>query len=153
MRPQNPELVTAEAANGYRLTVPSRMVPSWCGPKGDNPVHLVPLLWKREVALPDGHQLEAWLVWGEGDPSEDWIVNPKSVLDPDSRSQNQHHLQTLMYNATLVVSDRKYRLSCAGLLKYLAERSGAKLWISDERGSLGVMTDFAYHTSYGNLRL
>lgn len=60
MRPENPELVTPEAANGHRVTVPQRMVPSWFGLAGS--VRLVPLLWKRDLALPDGHQLEAWFV-------------------------------------------------------------------------------------------
>jgi hypothetical protein len=111
------------------------------------------VLWKRELALPGGHQLEAWFVWSEADPSDDWLINPRAVLDADQSSVNAHHLQTLVYPASFALSDRKHRLSSAGLFKYLTERSGAKLWITDERGSLGVMTDFAYHTAYGRLRL
>jgi hypothetical protein len=114
---------------------------------------LVPLLWKRHLALPDGHQLEAWFVWSEDDTSEDWLTNPRTVLDADVSSVTAHHLQTLVYPASFVLSDRKHRLSSAGILKYLTEKSGTKLWITDERGSLGVMTDFAYHTAYGKLRL
>jgi hypothetical protein len=151
MRPENPEPVTPDAAGGYRITVPQRMVPPWLGAKAS--VLMVPLLWKRELALPDGHQLEAWFVWSEDDPSEDWLINPRIVLDAYPSSVNAHHLQTLVYPAAIVLSDRKHRLSCAGLFKYLTERSGTKLWITDERGSLGVMTEFAYHTAYGRLRL
>jgi hypothetical protein len=151
MRPENPELVTPEAANGYRITVPQRMVPSWFGTNGS--VRLVPLLWKRELALPDGHQLEAWFVWSENDSSDDWLTNPRTVVDADVPSVTAHHLQTLVYPASLVLSDRKHRLSSAGILKYLTEKSAGKLWITNERGSLGVMTDFAYHTAYGKLRL
>ncbi len=131
--------------------MPQRMAPSWFG--ANVSVRLVPLLWKRELALPDGHQLEAWFVWSEDDPSQDWLINPQAVLNVDQSSVNAHHLQTLVYPASLVLSDRKHRLSSAGLFKYLTERSGTRLWITDERGSLGVMTDFAYHTAYGRLRL
>jgi hypothetical protein len=151
MRPENPELVTPDAGNGYRITVPPRMVPSWF--RTNTSVHLVPLLWKRELALPDGHQLEAWFVWSRDDPSEEWLVNPRTVTDADQSSINAHHLQTLIYPASFVLSDRKHRLSCAGLFKYLTEKGGTKLWITDERGSVGVMTDFGYHTAYGRLRL
>jgi hypothetical protein len=151
MRPENPELVTPEAANGYRITVPQRLVPSWA--RTDGSVRLVPLLWKRDLALPDGHQLEAWFVWSENDSSEEWLTDPRTVLEAEAPSVAVHHLQTLMYPASFVTSDRKSRLSCAGVLKYLTEKSGGKLWITDERGSVGVMTDFAFHTAYGKLQL
>jgi hypothetical protein len=153
MRPQNPEFVTPDAGSGYRITVPARLVPSWFTGTKASPVYLVPLLWKRQLALPDGHQLEAWFVWSEDDSSQDWLTDPRSVLDPDQSSANGHHLQTLVHAASFVLSDRKHRLSCAGLLNYLVEKGGPKLWITDERNSLGIMTDFAYHTAYGRLRL
>lgn len=131
--------------------MPQRMVPKSLDATAS--VRLVPLLWKRALALPDGHQLEAWFVWIEDDPSEDWLVDPRAVLDADQSSANAYHLQTLIYPGSFALSDRKHRLSCAGLFKYLTEKSGTNLWVVDERGSLGIMTDFAYHTAYGRLRL
>jgi hypothetical protein len=151
MRPENPEFITPDAANGHRITVPQRMVPAWSGTNGA--VRLVPLLWKRDLALPDGHQLEAWFVWSENDVSDEWLVDPRAVVNAETSLVVLHHLQTLVHQASFVTSDRKSRLSCAGILKYLTERSGGKLWITDERGSFGVMTDFAFHTAYGKLRL
>lgn len=130
--------------------MPQRMVPPWSGTEGA--VRLVPLLWKRDLALPDGHQLDAWFVWSENDRSEEWLIDPRAVVNGETSLVAMHHLQTLVYQASFVTSDRKSRLSCAGILKYLTERSGGKLWITDERGSFGVMTDFAFHTAYGKLR-
>ena len=134
--------------------MPPRLVPTWfAAAHSTATIHLVPLLWKRELALPDGHQLEAWFVWSENDTSQEWLIDPKAVLDADPASANGYHLQTLVYPASFMSSDRKHRLSCAGLFRYLVEKSGPKLWVTDERSSLGIMTDFAYHTAYGKLRL
>ena len=105
------------------------------------------------MLLPDGHQLEAWFVWSENDPSRDWLIDPRSLLDPDQTSENARHLRTLIYPATLLLSDRKHRLSCAGLLRYLVDKGGPRLWLTDEQSSFGIMTDFAYHTAYGRLQL
>lgn len=154
MRPETPEPITPDASNGFRITVPARLVPPWISP-GSAPaaVCLVPLVWKRHLPLPDGHQLEAWFLWRGEDPTGDWLIDPKLVLDPDQPSENCYHLQTLIHPASLAVSDRKHRLSCPGLFRYLVDRGGPKLWLTDERSSLGVMTDFAFHTAYGKLRL
>lgn len=153
MRPGNPEFVTPDAANGYRITIPARLVPPWFTGAKEGVVHLVPMLWKRELVVPDGHQLEAWFVWNEDDSSDDWVTDPRTVLDPNQYSANSHHLQTLIHDASFALSDRKHRLRCAGLFNYLVEKGGPKLWITDERSSIGVMTDFAYQTAYGRLRL
>lgn len=154
MRPENPESVTPDVGNGYRITVPTRLIASRLGvAKAATSVNLIPLLWKRALPLPDGHQLEAWFVWSEDDPSQDWLLDPRLLLDPDQPSENRHHLLTLIHPASLVSSDRKHRLSCAGLFRYLVDKGGPRLWITDEKSSLGIMTDFAYHTAYGRLRL
>lgn len=151
MRPENPEQVTPD---GHRIIVPAQFVPGWFSRSdGKHVVRMVPLLWKRETALPDGHQLEAWLLWSESDPSGDWHIDPQAVLDAAQPSPNAYPLRTLIHPATFALSDRKHRLNCAGLFRYLVEKGGSKLWVTDEGSTLGVMTDFAYHTSYGRLRL
>lgn len=154
VRPENPETVRPDAGNGYRVTVPNRLVPTWFGSATATGglVRLVPLVWKRELGLPDGHQLEAWFVWSEADRSEDWIIDPRSLLDSDQPSGNVFHLRGLIYEGSFTLTDRKHRLTCAGLLRYLAEKTLPRLWITDEQTSLGVMTDFAFHTTYGKLR-
>jgi hypothetical protein len=150
MRPKNPERVTIDSG---RLTIPGDWVPQWFDVGNPQDLRMVPLLWRRSLALPSGHQLDAWILWCDQDPADDWVVDPRDVLANDQGSGNAYYLASLMHEATLGLSDRKCRLSCTGLFKYLVGRGGEKLWLTDERTSIGVMTEFAYHCAYGQLRL
>ncbi|MGA8705795.1 MAG: hypothetical protein WB646_02290, partial [Steroidobacteraceae bacterium] len=87
------------------------------------------------------------------DPCKAWITDPQAVLDSDDELGNIYYLRSVMHRASLSVSNRKYRLSCSGLLEYLITKGGSKLWLARERTSVAIFTDAAYHCGWGRLTL
>jgi hypothetical protein len=153
LQPTHPRIVTIEDAE-RRVAIPFDFVPAWSKQvEKAEQLYCVPLLWRRNAPIAPGHELEAWYVWGRSDPTRNWITDPLTVLDSDGESGNEFYLKKLMYPATLTVSSRKWRLSCANLFDYLIKRSDSKFWIAQERNSLSILTDFAYQTAFGRLTL
>ncbi len=153
VQPIHPRIGTIEDEE-KRLAIPTDLVPTWFGQLGkSDAVYCIPLLWRRNVPIAPGHELEAWYVWARPDPTKNWITDPLVVLDSSGDIGNQFYLKGLMYPAKLATSSRKYRLSCADLFDYLHKRSGAKFWLVPERNSLSIMTDIAFQTGCGRLTL
>lgn len=152
LQPTNPKRATVEEEE-KRIAVPQPFVPDWLRHlDGQDQLFCVPLLWARTILVPPGHELDAWYVWGTADPRRDWVTNPQAVLDTDDDG-NAFYLKNLMHVAHVTAANRQCKITCAGLFSYLIERSGSKLWLTRERQSIGIFTEFAYHTVYGRMKL
>lgn len=152
MQSRNPKPATVEEKE-KRIAVPQPLVPDWLRNTDDQAqVFCIPLLWVRAIPIPPGHELDAWYVWSATDPRTDWVTNPNAVLDAEDDG-TAFYLKNMMHIVTVTAGNRQCKISCAGLFGYLVERSGSKLWLTHERHSIGILTDFAYHTVYGRLKL
>jgi hypothetical protein len=153
LQPIHPRIGTIEDGE-KRLAIPSELVPPWFKEieKSDQ-VYCIPLLWRRNIPIGPGHELEAWYVWARADPTKSWVTDPLAVLESSGDAGNEFYLKGLMYPAILATSNRKCRLSCAVLFDDLIKRSGSKFWIVQERNSLSILTDYAYQTGCGRLLL
>jgi hypothetical protein len=118
--------------------------------KEDLDTFLVPIGWRRVAPLPAGHEREAWCVWGAGAGGH-WVIDPGWLTSLEAPTAVQFALRTLMYPAKY---DSRGRLSCAGVLSDLAERSGSRqLWVAPEANSISIWTDVAFQYSYSKLGL
>lgn len=149
MRPTNPIAYTV--ADG-RITVGKELLPSWFGRQGKEPtLFCVPLSWSRRLTLPSGHELGAWYLWNASEAGGDWAVDPQRVLTGAFESDVTHYLQSLIYEASLVATERKHRLNCAGLFDALITRGDRFVWVAPEPNSISIWTDFAFQSWYGHL--
>jgi hypothetical protein len=135
-----------------RLTIGEAFLPAWAErEKMPLQVYCVPLFWARRYQLPDGHQLGAWYIWNGEEESNSWRVPAKAILLGNANGNARHHQAALIYEATIEVSDRKYRLACTGLLSSLRERGQERMWMTAEGASFSIWTDFAYQSWHGSL--
>jgi hypothetical protein len=153
-QPTYPRLATIEDKE-RRLAIPKDMVAGWFADGArDGRVYCVPLLWRRQLPIEPGHELEAWYVWSRHDSTLNWITDPSAVLNSDGEAGNEFYLKGLMHPATLSVSSGKCRLSCANLFDELMKRTtSSRLWLVQERTSVSILTDIAYQTGCGRLSL
>jgi hypothetical protein len=150
VRPIHPK--TYKITDECRLTIGEPFLPSWIdATSGPQSVYCVPLMWARRYQLPDGHQLEAWYIWNGEEESDDWRVAPKTILAGATDSSTRHHQAPLIYEATIELSDRKYRLACTGLLSSLREIGHQRMWVTAEGVSFSIWTDFAFQSWHGSL--
>jgi hypothetical protein len=146
MLPGNASLQSA--ADG-RLIVTKDKLPNWMRPGLE--FYLVPMHWKRNVALPHERRLDAWYAWHEIENDDGWIVNPNSIHNSKGSGGEEFYLRQLMYPASIDDGTRSIRLSCPGLLRNLGHRSNFYLWITSEPGSIAIWTDFAFHFWFGRI--
>ena len=137
-----------KSASDGRITLDKDRLPSWMQP--GKPFFLVPLIWKRALSLPAGHELEAWYAWRGPAHSEDWITTPVDISSGSAASID-FYLSQLIYEAKIDVDTRSSRLSCPGLLKALGFRSDSYVWLATEPDSVSIWTDFAFQTWFGGL--
>ena len=150
MRPINAK--TYAITDECRVTVGEQFLPEWIERgQGAPDIYCVPLIWARVVDLPAGHELEAWYVWNGREPTNDWRVSPRKVLDESVRSAKAAHLAAVVYEANLEASDRKYRLSCTGLFTSLKDLGHRRVWLTKEPPSFVMWTDFLYQAWHGKL--
>jgi hypothetical protein len=145
--PQNPTKYKLEERD--RLQLPASALPSVLNASaGEVELFCVPVGWRRYAPMPPGREREGWCIWSHGLPG-DWLVDPGWLLGLDSPTAVEFALRTQIYSAKY---DAKGRLSCAGVLGDLAERSGSRfLWVVPEADSVSIWTDAAFQYSYTKL--
>src|SRR5262249_18371628 len=117
--------------------------------RGESTSYLVPLSWQREVSIPEGHELEAWIAWNTALETSLWLVHPDSLLSADLSDPREYSLRSLMFEARV---DTKDRLCCAGLLTSLAKIAGRLVWVAPESDSISIWSNFAFQASHGSQR-
>lgn len=149
MSPLNPSRYKLDDED--RLLLPRSSLPDWFQSAGpDINLSCVPINWRRAAQLPPGRELEAWCVWADA-ASDDWTINPGAVLRRTGESAESAAIRSLIFPARY---DSKGRLSCAGVLGYLAEKNGGRrLWVAPEVDSVSIWTDAAFQFSYSRLGL
>lgn len=146
MSPGSPAVFSIDVDG--RLKIPRALVPKWL--RGEKPIaYLVPLRWKRDTQIPQGHELEAWIAWNPAIDVSGWRVSPESLLSADISDSREQSLRSIMYEARV---DDKDRLCCAGLLASLAKIAGPLVWVAPECDSLSIWTNFAFQASHGSQR-
>lgn len=146
MPPQNPGVY--KVASDGRLTIARGFVPSWLK-SDDSQSYCVPLHWKREISIPQGHDLEAWVVWNPAIQSSDWITDPKILLPGVQDDPQNYSRRSLMFQVRF---DDKDRLCCAGLFSNLSNIAGRIVWVAQENDSLSIWTNFAFQATHGQTR-
>jgi hypothetical protein len=150
VRPINPRTYKITSEN--RLTVGEQFLPAWVDRDHGAPaVCCIPLIWARQIDLPEGHELEAWYVWDRQEPTKDWRISPRVILDGPLDTTSAIHQAAVIYEASIEETDRKYRLSCTGLFSSLRERGHKLMWVTADPPSFSVWTDFAYQAWHGKL--
>jgi hypothetical protein len=143
MPPLIPELVTIDSDGRIQAS----RVPDWIRKADETTTFCVPLKWKRAVALPLGHELEAWTVWNATEvPSSIWRVDPAEVQSAKEEDGFKFEQKLLMYPARY---DSKGRLCCSGLFSDLAKLAGRTVWLVPEKTSIAIWTNFAFNSTYG----
>jgi hypothetical protein len=140
--PENPAAGAIDSEG--RIRVGRARVPPWI--LGDSPSYLVPLLWRRELDIPQGHELEAWTVWNEAISDSSWVVSPRKLLVTDSNDPGDYQLRSLIFE---VRYDTKERLCCAGLFASLAKVAGRVVWVAPEKDSVSIWSNFAFQATQG----
>jgi hypothetical protein len=146
MSPENPGAATIDTDG--RIKVGRGMIPGWL--HGDSQSYCVPLLWKRDIGIPQGHELEAWIVWNAEMTATGWKTEPQQLMTSDLKDADEYALRTLMFP---VKYDSKDRLCCAGLFNSLAKVVGRTVWVAPEMGSLSIWSNFAFQAVNGSLRV
>jgi hypothetical protein len=149
VRPINPK--SYKLTDESRMTIGELFLPEWVDrTAGAQGIFCVPLIWARPYRLPQGHELEAWYIWNGQEETTDWRTSPNALLADKDESQVAAHQAALIYDASIELSDRKYRLACTGLLSSLRESGHRRMWTTAEGQSFSIWTDFAFQSWHGS---
>jgi len=142
MSPGNPGASTVDSEG--RIKIARGMIPSWL--HGDASSYCVPLRWRREAEIPQGHELEAWIVWNAAIGGASWVLDPERLLASTLEDPSEFSMRSLMFDVRI---DSKDRLCCAGLFASLAKVAGRVVWIAPEMGSVSIWSNFAFQATFG----
>ena len=150
MLPALPEL---KHVDNSRVILPNEHVSHWDKSSEPADLRMIPLVWRRPLALPARSQLDAWYLWRKGSNVTDWELDPEDVIAgkiPDL--ETQFRLRFLVYEAKIDTKTKAHRLRCARLFTSLALKSDGSLWVVPEPDeSISVWTDGAFQLYHGRL--
>jgi hypothetical protein len=138
--------------DGGRLYLPRNLVPDW---DAKTPLFLVPLNWKRAVAIPDLNQSEAWYLCDANETkNDDWVVHPNKVrAKPENNEGFPGYWNQFIFDLHMEEHVRAWRLLLPKMVRDLGwfSKKGGKVVAIPDPDGLALLTETAFRLLLASL--
>ncbi len=138
MPPKYPNIARYESGRENRLTIPSKVRPTWF--KDGLEVIFVPLYWKDDLDVSITRKLEAMLICGVNRARNvtEWHTNPLDYLedlDSEHVKPEEQFEGMFIFKSTLTYNNRQFKVVCPPFIKGMCDEQGRLIVLEH---SLGV---------------